>query len=365
MGKLIAIYALACSLAVAQYSPPSGGGTSAAGWTLSGSTISAGTNSVRIGTTVLDGTTVKTTGSTGIGPDFEVGITGDVTNRVAIGLNTSDIPRLSFGPGSGARDLFLERLGAASLRFGAPDAAAPVGQTLSVQNVVAGTSNTAGAALKINGSRGTGTGLGGIVQFQTAPAGSTGTSQNALVTAMTILGSGNVGIGTVAPQAPLQVGPGTDTPVVGSPTIYLTNNGQTDFSIRDSSNDVEGRWTAFSGGVVIGSVSASKLSFRTSNADKMTIDTAGNVGIGTTSPTYLLDVAKSGASGTLRVKDQTATTGATRVLFDLGAADALTTNIFSVAGKMTATGGIVLPSSCTGLSSGVLYNNLGVPAICP
>ena len=87
---------------------------------------------------------------------------------------------------NGSIDLSLTRRGAANLRFGAADAAAPVAQTLSVQSVVAGTTNTAGAALTITGSQGTGTGVGGAIIFQTAPAGSTGSAQNALATALTI-----------------------------------------------------------------------------------------------------------------------------------------------------------------------------------
>jgi hypothetical protein len=83
-------------------------------------------------------------------------------------------------------DVLLTRRAAANLRFGAADAAAPVAQTLSVQSVVAGTTNTAGANLTITGSQGTGTGAGGSIIFQVAPAGSSGTAQNALATALTI-----------------------------------------------------------------------------------------------------------------------------------------------------------------------------------
>ncbi len=79
-------------------------------------------------------------------------------------------------------DVFLTRRAAANLRFGAADAAAPVAQTLSVQSVVAGTSNTAGANFTITGSQGTGTGAGGAIIFQVAPAGSSGTAQNSLAT---------------------------------------------------------------------------------------------------------------------------------------------------------------------------------------
>jgi hypothetical protein len=75
-------------------------------------------------------------------------------------------------------DTFISRRGAANLRFGAADAAAPVAQTLSVQSVVAGTTDIAGANLTITGSQGTGTGAGGSIIFQVAPAGSSGTAVN-------------------------------------------------------------------------------------------------------------------------------------------------------------------------------------------
>jgi len=89
-------------------------------------------------------------------------------------------------------DLILTRRGAANLRLGAADAATPVAQTLSVQSVVAGTTNTAGTNLTITGSQGTGTGAGGSLIFQVAPAGSSGSAQNALATALTIGSDRNI-----------------------------------------------------------------------------------------------------------------------------------------------------------------------------
>ena len=88
-------------------------------------------------------------------------------------------------------DTFLTRAGAANIRFGAyADAASPVAQTLSVQNVLTGTSNTAGANFTITGSKGTGTGAGGSIIFQTAPAGTTGSTPNSLVSQLTINSAG-------------------------------------------------------------------------------------------------------------------------------------------------------------------------------
>ena len=127
----------------------------------------------------------------------------------------------SGGTGSGARitgtlqlgnaDLILSRKAAASLQIGAADAAAPVAQTIGVQSVIAGTSNTAGQNLTVRGSQGTGTGVGGSLLFQTAPAGGAGTAQNALVTQVTVAGSGGT----------------TLTEVVGSTALTLTGATQT------------------------------------------------------------------------------------------------------------------------------------------
>jgi len=91
-------------------------------------------------------------------------------------------------------DLILTRKAAANLQLGAADAAAPVAQTLSVQSVVAGTSNTAGQNFTITGSQGTGTGAGGSIIFQVAPANTGGGAgiQNVLSPALTINDSKDV-----------------------------------------------------------------------------------------------------------------------------------------------------------------------------
>jgi hypothetical protein len=98
---------------------------------------------------------------------------------------------------SGSNDLILRRNAAANLAFGATDAASPVAQTLSVQNVVGGTTNTAGVNWTFAASRGTGTGAGGDIIFQTAPAGGSGTTQNTLATAFTIQDNGAVQLKSV------------------------------------------------------------------------------------------------------------------------------------------------------------------------
>ncbi len=135
------------------------------------------------------GATSLALGGATIGPDA-LGVTGSVS----ISGNTvlGSTARLGWS------DAFFTRNGSASIQIGGADSAAPVAQTLSAQSVVAGTTNTAGANLTIKGSAGTGTGAGGSILFQYAAAGTTGSAQNAPVTALTLTGAGklNVGDGT-------------------------------------------------------------------------------------------------------------------------------------------------------------------------
>jgi hypothetical protein len=95
----------------------------------------------------------------------------------------TDAGTLAFGA---SLDAIIRRRAANNISLGPADAAAPVAQSLSMQSVVAGTANTAGAALIIEGSRGTGSAPGGEITFRTAPAGSAGSAQNALIDVLRI-----------------------------------------------------------------------------------------------------------------------------------------------------------------------------------
>ena len=177
----------------------------------------------------------------------------------------------------------------ADFHLGLADAASPVAQTISVQSVVAGTSNTAGANLSINGSQGTGTGAGGSLLLRTAPAGSSGTAQNALVTAVAITSAGNVGIGTTAPSEKLHVVGGAQFEAA-SPFINLksTTSGQ-NYYIQSQSNAIgtgTGNYLAYLAPTGKGHT------WTEATTTRMVIEpTTGNVGIGTTSPTSKLHVA--------------------------------------------------------------------------
>lgn len=89
-------------------------------------------------------------------------------------------------------DLILTRKAAAKLQLGAADAASPVAQNLSVQSVVAGTSNTAGSDFNVYGSAGTGNAGGGKIIFNVGKLGTSGTAQNTYTAGVTINSGGDV-----------------------------------------------------------------------------------------------------------------------------------------------------------------------------
>lgn len=172
--------------------------------------------SVVAGTSNTNGTiwTLKDSAGTGTGTsggfDFQVapaGSTGTTQNTYVSALTIDSTKRVTFSGSivsngtniynraSAANywfgttdDTVIGRKSAARIRFGDSDASVPVAQTTTVQSVIAGTSNTAGSNWTIAGSQGTGTGVGGDIIFQTAPAGSSGSTQNTSTTALTIKG---------------------------------------------------------------------------------------------------------------------------------------------------------------------------------
>lgn len=164
-------------------------------------------------TLALGGATIGTdtlgvTGTTTLGGNATITgtLTGSVTNGFAIGGGgtTTGIQVALYNTGLGigsaapiywtsgnlnaTGDLFIGRQGAASLRLGNVDVdTSPVAQTLRTQGALAGgTSDVAGANWTFIASPGKGTGIGGSLIFQTAPAGSTGTVVNAPATVLTL-----------------------------------------------------------------------------------------------------------------------------------------------------------------------------------
>lgn len=162
----------------------------------------------------------------------------------ASGVNITGVPlqfESSYGAGA---DLILRRVAAASLAFGASDAASPVAQTLSVQNATG--TNAAGAAWTRDASRGTGTGAGGRHVWRTAPAGSSGSSQNSLVEACAIESSGTFKFKTLTfANLPTAIADGevfycSDGAVTSGADNTLTSGGSGALAIR-----INSAWRAF------------------------------------------------------------------------------------------------------------------------
>jgi hypothetical protein len=172
----------------------------------------------------------------------------------------------------------------ADFHLGLADAASPVAQTISVQSVVAGTTNTAGANLSINGSQGTGTGAGGSLLLRTAPAGSSGTTQNALVTALAITSAGNVGIGTTAPGAKLHVA-GNSSPSITVDNTLATGASQLLFKNTVVTGDTDGIF--LNGSAQAGFGGNGSLNIKA---------TTGPIAFHTASVTNALSIAQTGAA---------------------------------------------------------------------
>jgi hypothetical protein len=103
----------------------------------------------------------------------------------------------------------------ATWQLGFTDAASPVAQTLQVQNVVAGTSNTAGVNWIMQGSLSTGTGVGGNILMKVAKTGTTGSTVNSAFPMISV-NAGN------ATGATVQFGDGTNFTTYDSCTALTT-----------------------------------------------------------------------------------------------------------------------------------------------
>lgn len=148
-----------------------------------------------------------------------------INNRVGI-LSTA--PQFSLDVGGSARvNGSLNFVGggiitgstANTLQVGGPDTATitnPI--TIAFPNIITGTTDTSGRNVQIKGSQGTGTGSGGALSLQTAPAGTTGTTQNAEVTRFSVLTGGQAIVGNSLTSFAV-------TNAGGNPIFQVQNNG--------------------------------------------------------------------------------------------------------------------------------------------
>jgi hypothetical protein len=216
-------------------------------------------------------------------------------------------------------DAILSRRGTGNLRFGAADAAAPVAQTLSVQSVVAGTSNTAGADWTLTGSQSTGSGVAGSLVLSTAFANTVGTA--------------TVTITIAAPGVVTWTAHGL---VTGSPVVFTTTGalptgitaGTTYFAIPTGVNTFQIATTAAlaaAGTAITTSGSQSGTQTGTTSAtvqnSLMPVATVGPSGLTGSQATSLLDLKQtwntSGTPTALKLNVTDTTSNSSSSLMDL------------------------------------------------
>ena len=126
----------------------------------------------------------------------------------------------------------------------------------------------------------------------------TGDNVDSLDQRMTILSTGNVGIGTASPNHTLSVGDFTGT-VTGDTTVLIGGSGDTHFIMgEDTSNYGRLSWDASEN-----SWEFSLTDGGSARANALVIDQTGYVGIGTDSPQAKLEIAGSDTVNALKITD--------------------------------------------------------------
>ena len=122
---------------------------------------------------------------------------------------------------------------------------------------------------------------------------------------LVVAAGGNVGIGTLGPQAPLHVNQGANdgTDVLVTSPEFARMRMVAEAPNPDVTLSLQARGQSTATWAEIGTLSRHDLRFYTNDAYRMTLDESGNVGIGTTEPTTRLHVNGSNDGTDVMVTD--------------------------------------------------------------
>ena len=279
----------------------------------------------------------------------------------------------------GSGTISLASVSTGNIIIGSGDASAtPVGIVLRSPNGTG--TNITGGNLSLYSGNGTGTGGSGYIDFQVAAVGTTGSTANTLASALRILNSGFVGIGTTSPGASLVITPTTLGTAGTANKIRLYDSASVvyGFGVSSSSLDiiagstgginffVNGSGTssvsiASTGGLTAATSVASPLVIGGTTASS-TLTLESTSGAGTTDSIQFkvasqAEVARYDTSGAYFFKRVANAVNATATLTVAQLQGGIITSTTAAAVTMTMPTGTVLDTAGTGLAATTLATN--------